>query len=269
MRSIEHWVRADQVAVAESAGGVLATCNPLDNLVRAGVTPWPPPEILQKLYASERWRGRTDQDTESVSSCLGHYTDLQSLNSEDAITWSFFGPLIYGPETWRQQFGTALMERLGLPAPRDIAIWLWRRVPHPEKPASTGGPEIDFGVLTDSTVILGEAKWNSKISGGQGVLRNRTQAELRLSFCHGIGTRALPFVQHWTVLGVGREADVLDGSASGACCMRNLSWAELAGLMPDELRTELLAYLGWKTKYSSTRSCATRAKSSRLVDEAG
>lgn len=269
MRTIEHWIRAERIAVAESAGGVLATCNPLDNVIQAGVTPWPAPELLQKLYASERWRGRTPEDTQVVNDYLGHYTDLQSLNSEDAITWSFFGPLIYGPEGWRQRFGTALMDRLGLPAPRDTAIWLWRRVPHPEKPASTGGPEIDFGVQTDSTVILGEAKWNSKIGGGQGVHRNRTQAELRMSFCQGIGARAMPFVRHWVVLGVGREADVLDGAASSVCCMRNLSWAELAGLMPDDLRPELRAYLGWKTKYSSARGGATRATSSRPVDEAG
>ena len=96
MKTIEHWDGVSALSVAESAGGVLATLDPLSNVIRAGVRPWPAPELIQKLYASERWRGRTDDDTRAVAATLGHYTDLQSLNSEDAVTWSFFGPMIHG-----------------------------------------------------------------------------------------------------------------------------------------------------------------------------
>ena len=87
MKKIEHWIGTTTIDVAESAGGVLATLDPLANLVRAGVPFWPAPELIQKLYASGRWRGKTEEDDREVRRCLGHYCDLQSLNSEDAITW--------------------------------------------------------------------------------------------------------------------------------------------------------------------------------------
>src|SRR5512137_2876272 len=144
MREIEHWSGTGTVTVAESAGGTLATIDPLANLVRGGVSPWPAPELLQKLYASERWVGKTDVDDGSARASLGHYCDLQSLNSEDAITWSFLGPVIYGSRADRLQFVAALLGRLGLSAPTNATVWLWRRIPHPEKPASNGGPELDF-----------------------------------------------------------------------------------------------------------------------------
>ena len=95
MKQIPDWAAAATVTVAESAGGVLATIDPFANLLRAGVSPWPPSELLQKLYGSDRWRGKTEEDDRLARAALGHYSDLQSLNSEDAITWSFFGPLIY------------------------------------------------------------------------------------------------------------------------------------------------------------------------------
>ena len=101
MKQIKDWTGSKTVEVAESAGGVLATLDPLANLVRSSLQLWPLPELIQKFYASDRWRGKTEEDDRAVRRCLGHYCDLQSLNSEDAITWSFFGPLIYGPASWR------------------------------------------------------------------------------------------------------------------------------------------------------------------------
>jgi hypothetical protein len=92
MREIEHWNNTTVVRVAESTGGVLVTTHPDHNMVKA-VTPWPTPELLQKYYASSRFEGRTSEDKSAAESGLGHYSDLQSLNSEDAVTWSFFGGL--------------------------------------------------------------------------------------------------------------------------------------------------------------------------------
>lgn len=216
--------------------------------------PWPPPEIVQKLYASDRWRGKTEEDGRAVRERLGYYCDLQSLNSEDAITWSFLGPLVYGPAAWREHLATTLFIRLGFPKPRVVAIWLWRRIPHPEKCTSNGGPEIDFGIQSEAAVVLGEAKWNSDLAIGQGVGRNRSQFDLRAAYCGGFGPKALPEIRHWAVLGVGRGTDVLDcASASLGVAVHNCSWAQLLALMPSALHGELGAYLAWKDKYSSRR----------------
>jgi hypothetical protein len=48
MWRMADWRGAD-VDVAVSAGGVLVLASPWDNVVRTGVGPWPPPELIQKL----------------------------------------------------------------------------------------------------------------------------------------------------------------------------------------------------------------------------
>ena len=259
MKQIEHWNGDRMIDVGESKGGVLATVHPLENLVRGDVLPWPTPELLQKFYES-RWQGASRLDDEAVRRGIGHYCALQSLNSEDAITWSFFGPIAYSSPQARLAFTSALLLKL-TPAVNasstEVAIWLWRRVPHPEKPGSTGGPEIDFGLLTGDTFVVGEAKWNSGLGAGQGVAKNRTQFDLRRAFCDRFGSTALGDVRRWIILGVGRKADVFpaDGFAKEdrALLVRNLTWPDLAILHKDPLRSELLRYLSWKERFSTQR----------------
>lgn len=67
--------------MAESAGGVLAVANPWDNLVRTGIVPWPPPEIVQKLYKSTQLRAFCGENKSVAQGSLGYYSDLQSLHS--------------------------------------------------------------------------------------------------------------------------------------------------------------------------------------------
>lgn len=253
MKTIPHWTGSGELVVAESKSGVLVTQHPFDNLVRGAVTPWPPPEIVQKLY-SGRWRGATRADDRAATKALEHYCALQSLNSEDAITWSFFGPLSYASDEERRQFASKLLARLGESVPPGPAtVWLWRRVPHPEKTASTGGPEIDFGVQMGATVVLGEAKWNSSLGRGQGVGKDKTQLDLRQAYCAGLGLRALSDVNRWIILGVSRTADpLLSGDQRDKRIgVSNITWRELAELYPPQKRDELLAYLQWKERYSS------------------
>ena len=52
MERVPDW-RGGEVDVAVSAGGVRALASPWDNMVRTGVSPWPPPELLQKVYESD------------------------------------------------------------------------------------------------------------------------------------------------------------------------------------------------------------------------
>ncbi len=250
MHFIEHWDKRGKIQVVESRGGVLATVDALANVVRASVAPWPTPELIQKLYGSHKWKGKTQEDDVEARKSLGHYCDLQSLSSEDAITWSFFGPLIYGPVHWREEFTRELFRSVDLPEPGSVAIWLWRRIPHPEKVETQGGPEIDFGVLSDDTLLLGEAKWNSPLGSGQGVAGDRTQLDLRRAYCVGLGRLDLPRIRHWCVLGVGRKADILKSADTGDTKIANLSWQNLASMMPERLAEELQQYLAWKERHS-------------------
>jgi hypothetical protein len=254
MKQIDSWRLREQLTIAESKGGVLAALSPFDTLMRHEIVPWPPPEVLQKLYASDRWQGKTPADDEAVKRALGHYCDLQSLNSEDAITWSFFGALVYGTGQLREAVANSLLEELGEGgAGGPVHVWLWRRIPHPEKPASNGGPEIDFGIQTSNALILGEAKWNSGVGKGQGIDRNRSQVELREQFCLGLGLKALTS-RRAIVLAVTRDSGVVADWESGeGVSVRSITWHRLAELYPQPLRASLLEYVEWKNEHSVRR----------------
>jgi len=80
------------------------------------------------------------------------------LHSEDAITWSVFGTIAYSTlskrENWVSQFFKLL--NISDAVSTNAVIFLWRRIPHPDTLVA-GGPEIDFGIITDNALILGEA----------------------------------------------------------------------------------------------------------------
>ncbi len=59
--------------LAESKGGIRATRHPLENIVNAMKLTAPPPELLQKFYASQRFVGRTPVDDQFVREGLGYY----------------------------------------------------------------------------------------------------------------------------------------------------------------------------------------------------
>lgn len=108
MRSIEDW-RGNHVDIASSNGGVLAVADPWNNVIRSGVHPWPPPELIQKIYESRQAQAYSESERAIATSKLGFYSDLQSLHSEDAITWSVFGPVVYAPPSVRSAFVKELL----------------------------------------------------------------------------------------------------------------------------------------------------------------
>ena len=160
MKTVEDW-RGRTIQLGESGGGVRAFEEPDGGLVRGAVAPWPAPEIVQKLYKSRQERAYSGEDLELLTSHLGYYTDLQSVHSEDAITWNVFGPVAHAGADVRSAFFRELLSLMGMvDESRSVEICLWRRVPHPDT-LTPGGPEMDFLIQTTDTVILGEAKWRS------------------------------------------------------------------------------------------------------------
>jgi hypothetical protein len=171
MAYIQNWHGAE-IKVARSAGGVLAVADPWDNVVRTGIRPWPPPELIQKAYQSRQLSAFRGENAEIAVSRLGFYSDLQSLHSEDALTWSVFGPIAYATRAVREEFTRELLELINVPheSTGHAHVWLWRRLPHPDT-LVPGGPEIDFGIQTDALFLLGEAKWRSRVGAFQGAQR--------------------------------------------------------------------------------------------------
>lgn len=104
MATVKDWNGRD-ITVVRSHGGVMALADYADNLIRDEAIPWPPPAVVQKLYESHHGsRAFRDSRRQILTRILGVYTDLQSIHSEDAITWNFFGVLATAPEFTRVEF---------------------------------------------------------------------------------------------------------------------------------------------------------------------
>ncbi len=187
---------------------------------------------------------------------FGFYSDLQSVHSEDAITWSVFGPIAYSDSETRARFVADLLSLIKVPGGvQDANVWLWRRLPHPDT-LVPGGPEIDFGVQTATTFLLGEAKWRSSVGAAQGVERNKDQLTLRREFCSKYGRKLLPAVGQFVVLGVSWRGGVLqhaDAGAEGAALhSRDVTWDQITELESHPCSAELRSYVAWKKANSRT-----------------
>ena len=254
MNWMTDW-RGIEIQVGFSRGGVVAVADPLHNLISSGVSPWPPPEVVQKLYRSRHARAFDGPELEAVTEVLGYYSDLQSLHSEDAITWSVFGTLAYAKPSPRDRYCKSLFRALGLPeeAAPGARVWLWRRLPHPDT-LVPGGPEIDFGIQTEDVVVLGEAKWLSGVGRRQGKARNKDQLTLRREFIEKYGRTLYPDATDFCLLtvsyrgGVQRNTEVDLGSAK--LRMRDMTWEDICSHTAHPCAPELSHYLAWKAANS-------------------
>jgi hypothetical protein len=259
MARVPDW-RGRDVDVAVSAGGVRALASPWDNVVSTGVSPWPPPELVQKIYQSRQVQAFVGADNAIATRVLGFYSDLQSIHSEDAITWSVFGPIAYAAREVRAGFVRALFRLIDVPCDAfEIAtVWLWRRLPHPDT-LVPGGPEIDFGVQTDTLFLLGECKWLSGVAANQGALGDKDQLTLRREFCEKYGRRLLPTCRQFVVLGVSPKGGMVpntDTTADGVTIHgRDTTWDAVIGLDSHPLARELHAYVAWK-RHNSQKALA-------------
>ncbi len=247
---MKDW-NGQEVEVITSKGGVIALVNPYDNLISTGISPWPPSEIVQKLYKSLQIKAYPEAQGERARDFLGYYSDLQSIHSEDAMTWSAFGTVAKATEETRNRWVEDLLEVIGIKAhPVDHSeIFLWRRIPHPDT-LVPGGPEIDFGIHTEKVIILGEAKWLSPVDTGQGKDKDKDQIELRTQFLNKYGRKLYPSVEEMVVLGVGLKGDIVKTYKDGAVQRIGITWDEVCNIESHPLAAELRRYLAWKKGHS-------------------
>lgn len=239
------------IPVARSKGGVKAVAHPFDNLIRTGIAAWPPPEIVQKLYKSRQSRAFEGKDLEFATSGLGYYCDLQSLHSEDAMTWSVFGTIARAPHNILKTWLKDLFRLIDLPdSDSDNAeIFLWRRIPHPDTLVS-GGPEIDVGITTSNTVILVEAKWLSGVGTAQGKARDKDQIQLRGEFLAKYGAVIFPEQPHKVVLGVSLLPSAFKDTTPEGDSYRTTLLPSLYDRPSHPLTEELSLHIKWKIAHS-------------------
>lgn len=252
---MKDWNGRD-IIVARSKGGVVAVADVSDNLIRVSEVPWPPPAIVQKLYESRQTRAFEGDQLATATAGLGVYSDLQSLHSEDAVTWSYFGPLAVKPPEARADFLNWLLLQLGLDnwtGSERASIDLWRRVPHPDK-SLPGGPELDFVIDGERCVVFGEVKWMSGEGRGQGTLKDKGQMQLRRDFFAKYGT-AIYGERGFVVLGVAL-AGALEASApenTDSLVTSSVTWDTLAEYAGHPKAEEFVRYLKWKRDHSRLR----------------
>lgn len=249
---MKNW-NQKEVEILTSKGGVIALANPYENLVTTGVEPWPPAELVQKLYQSRQTRAFSEDQKKILQKFNGYYSDIQSIHSEDAITWSVFGTIAHAPSEKRNEFVSELFQVLGLSYEniRNCEIFLWRRIPHPDTLVS-GGPEIDFGILTNDTLLLGEAKWKSSVGATQGKNKDKNQIQLRVEFMQKYATKLYPGVRHFVVLGVGLNNDVIEDHTDGTVKCIGTTWNTICNLASHPNHDELQKYLTWKIENTKT-----------------
>jgi hypothetical protein len=132
-------------------------------------------------------------------------------------------------------------------------LWLWRRLPHPDT-LVPGGPEIDFGIHTGDTLILGEAKWRSRVASGQGKEGMKDQIRLRAEFCEKFGSRFYPGISKFIVLLVSSEGRTLTEEHYSFSTLRltvsEATWADLGAIASNPWRAEFLRHLHWRSQHS-------------------
>jgi hypothetical protein len=146
MTEIENW-NGDPVPVRRSRGGVLTFEHWEDNVL--GSPPWPESLLAQvRGYVAQR-RYFSNADAEVLAAHFeGRISKFQSINSEDAVTYSWFGSLGIADMDTRRRAVEWLYERAGISATAVApAIDQWVRVFHPNAPDSARGPELDARIL--------------------------------------------------------------------------------------------------------------------------
>ena len=242
VETIENWNGQD-IQVCQSKGGTTAICDYHDNLIIPDNVLFPLQDIVKKLYKSNHLRHFPESDHKALQETLGFYCDLQSVNSEDAITWSVFGTLNYYPLETRNQFINSLLAYLEYPIQvSETHIQLWTRIAHPDTLVS-GGPELDFHIITDKIVIFGEAKWGSFIDKLQGKNRDKDQLQLRREYFEKYGSNIYPDIDEKIVLFVGNEIENTN--------YPGITWVEISENTIHPMKEEIIRYIYWKNSFHS------------------
>jgi hypothetical protein len=235
------------IMAVRSKGGVFAFPDYADNLIHSDQGCWPPPEILQKLYKSEKLWAFPEDDQHYLSEKLGYYCDLQSVQSEDAIQWSYFGPLVNGNSKDRLHFALWLHAKLNLNCkePASCSMAIWRRVPHPDN-GTPNGPELDLLVTTDTFALAVESKWRSGEGRWQGLDGKGTQTQLRQRYLARFGKSIFGDCLFAVVFVVLDESQYSSGSAELPIEVFNIRWSELCQFSQHPRGEEVRRYYDWK-----------------------
>lgn len=163
--------RAIEGARSTGLSNVFAAFDWKDMLFEAPGAP-----IERKAKCPSRQKRAFDpSDWPALTRVLGHYSDVQSENSEDTVTSSIFDGA--GSKTW---LNALLVKAFGQAnRPDQWNLKLWERAPHPDTGETASGPEADVQISAAGWLFVVEAKWCQDFGRDQGRSRDKDQVEMR------------------------------------------------------------------------------------------
>jgi hypothetical protein len=217
-----------------------------------------PPALSRHVAGYVTPRGSfEEEDATALSAKLGRISRFQSLRSEDALTWSWFGTVAQATPAERQAVIQWLYDALGLElaASKSVAFRHWERVFHPNA-ETRHGPEVD--VIVDDprgALIYVEAKWRADLGTGRGSVAGTSDDQIvlrrdsfRKDAALSQGERPL------VVLGIGPVEEDLARYIEEDASLRRvavqwLTWPLLAECPTHPLAEEFGRYLAWKENH--------------------
>lgn len=242
---------------SHGAGQVLTFERWQDNVLGGIADAWPPEALQKQARGYVANKNHFDpQDADALAADLGgRISKMQSINSEDAVTYSWFGTLGEAPAEARRASVQWLYDRIGLQATAtDPAVDQWARIHHPYAPGSPRGPELDARIDDAATgaLVYVEAKWQAALGTGKGktVGIPADQIELRRD-----SLRSDPALKHdlrpFAVLGVSEDKPDLTAWKEThehlpPVHVAWLTWDELAHCPHHPRAAEFKRYITWK-----------------------
>lgn len=225
---------------------------------------WPVAVVKQvNAYVARRsWFAAEDAGV--LAARLGRISKFQSLNSEDAVTWSWFGTLGLAEPASRRLAIQWLYDRLGLAltASPDVVIDQWMRVVHPNAPVSSKGPELDARIDDPGVALIYvEAKWDAVLGAGKGRVEGEQDDQIVLRRDAMRVEKALADDRReFIVLGISNDAPDLSvyDEARRQPPLRPvqiawLTWVDLADCDAHPRAGEFRQYLRWKRRHAKEK----------------
>ncbi len=238
-----------------------------DNVL--GSPPWPEALLSQvRGYVAPRHHF-ADDDAEALAAHLdGRISKFQSINSEDAVTYSWFGTLAAESTETRRAAVQWLYDRAEIPVTaNNPSIDQWVRIFHPNAPGSPSGPELDARIDDPgAALVFIEAKWNAAVGTGRGKATHVPDDQIVLRRDSLRDDPGLKGDRVFAVLGVSEhrpDQQEPDGDLHPVT-VAWLTWDELANCPEHPLADEFGRYIVWKREHSSQSRGPGRTPSAKV-----
>ena len=194
-------------------------------------------------------------DEEELAGCekrLGFYSDLQSLNSEDAITWSYFGSFLAETPAAARRLPNWLLEEVGLGEPAGserCGDRLWRRTRTPtDRPRRAARSSTSSSTATGRRLLRGEVAFEGSDEPGS-TGRSAASAQARLPRRDRSARLRRPGLRRLAGSSLDEPYSAVEPPDAHGVHTASVTWDRLAGYDRHPAGEEFSRYLAWKRAF--------------------